>query len=536
MKALVYYADGVSGTAAAERLAERGDEVVPVDRTLGNEDDLALLDGVDVVVKTPGVPPAMPLARRGARERGVPVWSEVELGFRLLPGARFVGVTGTNGKTTTTALLGAIFRAAGRARRGRREHRHPAHLGARGRLGRLRAVVVPARGRAPVRVRVAVLLNLEPDHLDRHGSFEAYRDAKLRIFERARAKVVPRGLGLEGIEFAADDPLPAEPLIRGAHNRENAAAATAAARAAGIGDERDRRGAAHVPGRAAPARARRRGRRRALRQRLEGDERRRGAARARRVRGRAGAPDPRRLARRARASRRSPPRSAPNVRSVHLVGAAAAELAAALSGRSHDDGTLARAVAHAAERGASPATSSCSARPARATTSTRTSSSAATSSAGSSPSLRSSALRAMSRFQRDRSVGEEQRATTLELFYDLVFVFAITQVSHILLADLSWRGAAQAMLVLRGRLVGVELHGVGHERARPRLDRRPPAAARADVREPADGGRDPGGVRRRGRCSSPASYVTIQVGRHLFLTFVVGLAGDDRAASARRAS
>src|SRR5204863_9840449 len=84
---------------------------------------------------------------------------------------------------------------------------------------------------------VAVLLNLEPDHLDRHGSFEAYRDAKLRIFERARTKIVPRGLGLDGIGFAADDPLPAEPLMRGVHNRENAAAATAAARAAGISDE-----------------------------------------------------------------------------------------------------------------------------------------------------------------------------------------------------------------------------------------------------------------------------------------------------------
>src|SRR4029077_14800572 len=60
---------------------------------------------------------------------------------------------------------------------------------------------------------VAVLLNLEPDHLDRHGSFDAYRAAKLRIFERARARVVPRGLGLEGIEVSAEDPLPAEPLI-----------------------------------------------------------------------------------------------------------------------------------------------------------------------------------------------------------------------------------------------------------------------------------------------------------------------------------
>src|SRR5439155_24340546 len=88
-----------------------------------------------------------------------------------------------------------------------------------------------------LRCRVAVLLNLEPDHLDRHGTFDAYRDAKLRIFERAESAVVPRGLGLAGIEFAADDPLPAEPRIPGAHNRENAAAATAAARAAGIPDD-----------------------------------------------------------------------------------------------------------------------------------------------------------------------------------------------------------------------------------------------------------------------------------------------------------
>src|SRR5439155_15910918 len=60
---------------------------------------------------------------------------------------------------------------------------------------------------------------------------------KLRILERAHHKIVPRGLGLEGVEFSADDPLPAEPKIPGVHNRENAAAATAAARAAGIGDD-----------------------------------------------------------------------------------------------------------------------------------------------------------------------------------------------------------------------------------------------------------------------------------------------------------
>src|SRR5262249_29682143 len=86
------------------------------------------------------------------------------------------------------------------------------------------------------------------DHLDRHGSFEAYRSAKLRIFERARAKIVPRGLGLDGTEFTAADPLPAEPLIPGAHNRENAAAATAAARAADVRDDADATALRTFPG------------------------------------------------------------------------------------------------------------------------------------------------------------------------------------------------------------------------------------------------------------------------------------------------
>ena len=83
VRALVY---GLarSGRSAAERLAERGDEVILVDRSLGNEDDLSLLDGVDVVVKSPGVPGAAPLVA-AARERGIDVWSEVELGYRLLP-------------------------------------------------------------------------------------------------------------------------------------------------------------------------------------------------------------------------------------------------------------------------------------------------------------------------------------------------------------------------------------------------------------------------------------------------------------------
>jgi UDP-N-acetylmuramoylalanine--D-glutamate ligase len=242
-----------SGQAAALALAQRGAEVVAIDRKrelevgrleaagvevhLGNEEG-ALLNAVDVVIKSPGVPGENPLVT-GARERGVPVWSEVELGYRLLRPRPFVGVTGTKGKTTTTELLGEIFRAADR----------PVAVG--GNVGRPLTSLEPSQDAWVVaelssfqledvhefELEVAVLLNLEQDHLDRHGTVESYRAAKLRIFERARHKIVPRGLGVEGIDFAADDELPAEPRIPGAHNRANAAAATAAARAVGIDDD-----------------------------------------------------------------------------------------------------------------------------------------------------------------------------------------------------------------------------------------------------------------------------------------------------------
>jgi len=244
-----------SGLAAAAALARRGVQVVAADRSpdldtsrldglgvelrLGTEEE-ALLARVDLVVKSPGVPVESPLAA-AARSRGVQLWSEVELGFRLLPaGARLVGVTGTNGKTTTTELLGAILRADGR------------NVEVAGNVGRALTDAAEVATEDSwivcelssfqledvhtLACDIAVLLNLEPDHIDRHGSFEAYRDAKLRIFERARTKVVPGGFDIDGIEFSADDPLPAEPLIPGRHNRENAAAATATARAAGVPD------------------------------------------------------------------------------------------------------------------------------------------------------------------------------------------------------------------------------------------------------------------------------------------------------------
>jgi UDP-N-acetylmuramoylalanine--D-glutamate ligase len=223
------------------RLRSAGVEVV-----LGAADP-ALVDDVDLLVKSPGVPSEAPLAA-AARRRGLTIWSEVELGSRLLANP-ILGVTGTNGKTTTSELLGAIFRAAGRP------------VAVAGNVGRPLTALDGAIGAdawvvcelssfqledvEAFRPRVAVLLNLTPDHLDRHADAEAYYAAKLRIFANQEAgdvAVVPRGFGeipgaARRVEFAADDELPAEPRIPGEHNRENAAAATAGARAAGIGDE-----------------------------------------------------------------------------------------------------------------------------------------------------------------------------------------------------------------------------------------------------------------------------------------------------------
>ena len=251
-----------SGTAASELLIAQGASVVAFDWNeavevgrllelgvevhLGAEEE-TLLQGIDLVVKSPGVPGERLLVT-GARARGIPVWSEIELGARLLPNP-ILGVTGTNGKTTTSALLGAAFRAADR----------PVEVA--GNIGRPLTSLVGAVPRDAwivcelssfqledvhtLKPRIAVLLNLEPDHLDRHGSFDSYAAIKLRMFEQQSTEdtaVVPRGFGrVSGLgrrlEFGADDELPAEPRIPGPHNRENAAAATAAARAAGIEDD-----------------------------------------------------------------------------------------------------------------------------------------------------------------------------------------------------------------------------------------------------------------------------------------------------------
>jgi UDP-N-acetylmuramoylalanine--D-glutamate ligase len=251
-----------SGEAAALALARRGVRVVGIDRNeqldtgrlrehgvevvLGAEDP-ALVDDVDLLIKSPGVPSEVPLVA-AARDRGVTIWSEIELGSRLLANP-LIGVTGTNGKTTTSELLGEIFRAAGRPVAVAGNVGRPL-TGLDGAIADDAWIVCELSSFQledidELRPRVAVLLNLTPDHLDRHGSLDAYRAAKLRIFENQEADdvaVVPRGFPqvpgrARRVEFGADDPLPAEPGIPGEHNRENAAAAAAAARAAGIPDE-----------------------------------------------------------------------------------------------------------------------------------------------------------------------------------------------------------------------------------------------------------------------------------------------------------
>jgi UDP-N-acetylmuramoylalanine--D-glutamate ligase len=247
-----------SGQAAGLALRRRGEEVIGVDASpdidagrlaeagvelhLGTEEE-SLLDRAETLIKSPGVPGETPLVE-AARARGIPIWSELELGARLLDNP-IVGVTGTNGKTTTSELLGVMLGAPVAGNVGR------ALCDLDGKIEPREVVVCEVSSFQledihEFRPHVAVLLNLEPDHLDRHGSIDAYRAAKLRIFENqgeGDMAVVPVGFDdvpgrARRIEFEPSDELPAEPRIPGAHNRENAAAATAAARALGIGNAR----------------------------------------------------------------------------------------------------------------------------------------------------------------------------------------------------------------------------------------------------------------------------------------------------------
>jgi UDP-N-acetylmuramoylalanine--D-glutamate ligase len=350
---------GVTGEAAALALAARGADVVVSDRSadadpgrlagtgvemrLGTEDE-SVLSGVELVVKSPGVPARSPVAAAAAA-RGIPVWSEIELGWRLLPGNPVLGVTGTKGKTTTVRLLGAMFAAAGvRAVLAGNEHVPLSEVALTVDEGAWIVCELSSFQLEDVETlacEIAVILNLEPDHLDRHGTFEDYRAAKLRIFERAKTKIGPE-------DFSENDPLPAEPRMPGAHNRANAAAATAAARAAGLPDgaiAEALRTFAGVPHRLELVRE--------LRGiRYVNDSKATNTAAARRGVAAYDAPLHLILGGSLKGEDFGPfAQELPaNVRSIHLIGAASEELAAALdaAGRAYArDGDLASAIAHA---------------------------------------------------------------------------------------------------------------------------------------------------------------------------------------------
>ena len=262
-----------SGIAAARALQARGERVVAVDSGAPSTvpadveahletDGLALLPHARAVVKSPGVPREAPVIA-AARARGVPVLGELELGWRLVAN-EFVAVTGTNGKTTTVELLGHVYREAGLP------------VAVAGNVGTaLTGIVGEIDAHATVVCEAssfqledtlafapegAVLLNVEADHLDRHGTLEDYLAAKLQIFARQGnhdVAVAPAGIAIEdlggcarrvpfgpggelddraghlwwdGSVLIAHD----EIRLRGAHNRANAAAAAAVALARGV--------------------------------------------------------------------------------------------------------------------------------------------------------------------------------------------------------------------------------------------------------------------------------------------------------------
>ena len=297
-----------SGVAAAEALRARGEEVIGCDtRAPGVDPELDAVSkrlskaGVEVhldasgcvvaaragtLIKSPGVPQNAP-AIVAARARGVPVIGELELAWRLVSN-EFVAVTGTNGKTTTTEWIGHVHRTAALP---------VAVVGNVGTAASTLAGTISPETTVVCEAssfqledtvafapEAAALLNLAPDHLDRHATYEDYVAAKLKIFANQGnddLAVAPADLGIEDLGgcarrvlFGAGDGdslelsdragylwWDAEPLIGvdeialpGRHNRANAMATAAICLARGDRARRGRRGAADVHRRGAPAR------------------------------------------------------------------------------------------------------------------------------------------------------------------------------------------------------------------------------------------------------------------------------------------
>lgn len=214
------------------------------------------------VVKSPGIPNDAPLIRKLA-ERGVPILSEIEFAGRYTQ-AKFVCITGSNGKTTTTSLIYDIFCRAGY------------NVGLAGNIGKSLALQVAEADKQwyvvelssfqldnmyDFRAHIAILMNITPDHMDRYEfCFQNYVNAKMRITQnqtpddafifwqgdpvimREVERLLSAGkLPAEALRpFDAKTPLPvpdAELSLKGEHNRLNATAATLAARKAGISDD-----------------------------------------------------------------------------------------------------------------------------------------------------------------------------------------------------------------------------------------------------------------------------------------------------------
>ena len=189
-----------SGVAAAKLLQSRGKSVFATDSgaaplrseldslgipyEAGGHTASRFLEAEEIVM-SPGVPLTIP-PLGAARRKGVPIVSEIEVAFRYLQG-EIVAITGSNGKTTTTSLVGEVLNSTGR----------PVQVG--GNIGTAMSSLVDSSGPTTINVievssfqldgiqkfrpRVAVLTNITPDHLDRYADYGAYRASKFRIFE-----------------------------------------------------------------------------------------------------------------------------------------------------------------------------------------------------------------------------------------------------------------------------------------------------------------------------------------------------------------
>jgi UDP-N-acetylmuramoylalanine--D-glutamate ligase len=241
----------------ADRRPDAG-EAPPGVEAVPGRDDPELLTGADLLVKSPGVPEEAAIVR-AARSAGIPVWAEVELAYRLLEERNpIVGITGTNGKTTTTLLTAAMLERGGvPCASAGNVGNALSTLAGRIEPGRLIVCELSSfqlEGVEEFRSDVAVLLNVTPDHLDRHGSFKPYAAAKLRVFERQRESDTAilcvddayvaalddldlpgrgRRVRVSGTELESFEEAFEASHLRGPHNRANTACAIAVVRALG---------------------------------------------------------------------------------------------------------------------------------------------------------------------------------------------------------------------------------------------------------------------------------------------------------------